>query len=143
MNVTQNGGGASWNLGGGDLTVTINPASEDSNQVLGPQPAGFDNSNGWLSTSCADFVNNLNLTDDGPDAITGCLLCFIYYLFGSSVSRAIRSSWRRASGRPRSQMFTAVSTGPFLFFKRLVDTALPGTSTGNLDNPFPIGILSC
>src|SRR5260370_31059014 len=51
------------------------------NNGLGVQPAGFDNSNSWLSTSRADFVNNLNLTDDGPDAITGCALCFIYYLF--------------------------------------------------------------
>src|SRR5262245_31831552 len=30
VNVTQNGGGASWSLSGGNLTVTINPSTGDS-----------------------------------------------------------------------------------------------------------------
>ncbi len=34
-----------------------------------------------VKTARADFVNNINLTDDGPDAVTGCSLLFIYYLF--------------------------------------------------------------
>jgi hypothetical protein len=127
VNVTQNGGGASWSTSGRNLTVTINPASDTATLVryllvaemveqfmraqgrgwfgqntegsqgeglsrflgaqflavngLGAPPAGFANSNSWLSTSRADFVNNINRTDDGPDAITGCSLLFIYYLF--------------------------------------------------------------
>src|SRR5205085_12159546 len=47
-----------------------------ANNGFGNPPAGFANSNTWLSSSRADFVNNINTTDDGPDAITGCSLLF-------------------------------------------------------------------
>jgi len=192
VNVTQNGGGASWSLSNGNLTVTINPASENANQVryhlvmemteqfmrtqglgwygqstegsageglsrflatrfmvdnaLGNQPAGFDNSNAWLRTARADFVNNINQTDDGPDAITGCALCFIYYLFtqlGFTREQIVAGGASTLGGVYRN--LTGDNVDPFPFFKKLVDTALPGTSTitsGNLDDPFPIGILS-
>src|SRR5260370_16594464 len=33
VNITQNGGGASWSLSGGNLTITINPALENAGQV--------------------------------------------------------------------------------------------------------------
>jgi hypothetical protein len=192
VNVTQNGGGASWNLSDGNLTVTINPAAENANQVryhlvmemteqfmraqglgwygqstegsageglsrflatqfmvnngLGNQPAGFDNSNGWLSTGRADFVNNISPTDDGPDAVTGCALCFIYYLvaqLGFSRDQIVAAGASTLGGVYRN--LTGDVADPFPFFKQLLDTALPGTSTitaGNLDNPFPLGILS-
>jgi hypothetical protein len=127
VNVTQNTGGASWNLSGGNLTVTINSGTGNQGFVryllvaemteqfmraqgrgwygqntegsqseglsrflaaqflsangLGAVPSGFLNSNSWLNSSRQDFVNNINKSDDGPDAITGCSLLFIYYLF--------------------------------------------------------------
>ncbi|MGF6600669.1 hypothetical protein P3T23_005408 [Paraburkholderia sp. GAS448] len=192
VNITQNGGGASWNLSNGNLTVTINPATENANQVryhlvmemteqfmraqgegwygqgtegsegeglsrflatqfmaingLGPQPAGFDNSNSWLSSARADYVNNIASTDDGPDKVTGCSLLFIYYLFaqlGFGINAIVAAGANTLGGVYRN--LTGDTANPFPFFKQLVDTALPGTSTitsGNLDNPFPLGILS-
>ncbi|HEY1440608.1 MAG TPA: hypothetical protein VGF65_07170, partial [Mycobacterium sp.] len=53
---------------------------------LGAPRSDFTNSNAWLRSSRADYVNNINPTDDGPDAITGCSLLFIYYLLISSGS---------------------------------------------------------
>ncbi|MDB6158492.1 MAG: hypothetical protein JWO04_2198 [Gammaproteobacteria bacterium] len=192
VNVTQNGGGASWNLSGGNLTVTINPASGNANFVryllvaeiteqfmraqgrgwygsgtegsegeglsrflatqflltngFGNPPPGFLNSNSWLSSSRADFVNNINLTDDGPDAITGCSLLFLWYLFaqlGFSVNAIVAAGASTLGGVYRN--LTGDTADPFPFFKQLLDTAFPGTSTittGNRDNPFPLGILS-
>lgn len=192
VNVTQNGGGASWGLSGGNLTVTINPANGTVTQVryllvaemveqfmraqglgwygqntegsegeglsrflaaqflavngLGATPAGFQNSNSWLGSARADFVNNINRTDDGPDAITGCSLLFIYYLFsqlGFGVNTIVAAGANTLGGVYRN--LTGDTADPFPFFKQLVDTAFPGTatiSTGNLDNPFPLGILS-
>jgi hypothetical protein len=127
VNVTQNGGGASWNLSNRNLTVTINPANGNASLVryllvsemveqfmraqglgwfgqgtegsqgeglsrflaaqflavngLGGIPAGFANSNKWLSSTRDDFVNNIRGTDDGPDEVTGCSLLFIYQQF--------------------------------------------------------------
>lgn len=192
VNVTQNGGGASWSLGGGNLTVTINPANGNAAFVryllvsemveqfmraqgrgwygtntegsegeglsrflaaqffvlngFGNPPAGFTNSNTWLSSPRADFVNNINTTDDGPDAITGCSLLFIWYLFaqlGFSVNTIVAAGASTLGGVYRN--LTGDNADPFPFFKQLLDTAFPGTSTittGNLDNPFPLGILS-
>ena len=192
VNVTQNSGGAAWGLGGGNLTVTINPGagvvsfvryllvSEIVEQFMraqglgwygsgtegsegeglsrflaarflaangfGNPPAGFANSNSWLSSTRADFVNNINLTDDGPDAITGCSLLFIYYLFsqlGFSINQIVAAGAPTLGGVYRN--LTGDSGDPFPFFKQLMDTALPGTSTittGNLDDPFPVGMLA-
>lgn len=114
--------------------------------ALGNPPGGFDNSNAWLSSSRADFVNNINRTDDGPDAVTGCSLLFIYYLFsqlGFSINAIVAAGANTLGGVYRN--LTGDTADPFPFFKQLVDTAFPGTSTittGNLDNPFPLGILS-
>jgi hypothetical protein len=113
---------------------------------FGNPPAGFTNSNTWLSSARADFVNNINPTDDGPDAVTGCSLLFIWYLFsqlGFSVNAIVGAGASTLGGIYRN--LTGDTADPFPFFKQLLDTAFPGTSTitsGNLDNPFPLGILS-
>lgn len=113
---------------------------------LGNPPAGFTNSNAWLGSSRADFVNNINTSDDGPDAATGCSLLFIYYLFsqlGFSINAIVAAGASTLGGVYRN--LTGDNSDPFPFFKQLLDTAFPGTSTittGNLDNPFPLGILS-
>jgi hypothetical protein len=192
VNVTQNGGGASWNLSGGNLTVTINPSNGNAAFVryllvaemveqymraqglgwygnntegsegeglsrflsgqffilngFGNPPAGFANSNSWLNSPRADSVNNINLTDDGPDAITGCSTLFIWYLFaqlGFTITQIVAAGANTLGGVYRN--LTGDTADPFPFFKQLMDTAFPGTSTittGNLDNPFPLGILS-
>ena len=192
VNVTQNSGGASWGLSGGNLTVTINPGNGNAAFVryllvaemveqymraqglgwygsgtegsegeglsrflsgqffiingFGNPPAGFANSNSWLNSPRADFVNNINLTDDGPDAITGCATLFIWYLFaqlGFTINQIVAAGANTLGGVYRN--LTGDTADPFPFFKQLMDTAFPGTATittGNLDNPFPLGILS-
>src|SRR5215469_13265551 len=192
VNVTQNTGGASWSLSGGNLTVTINSGTGNQGFVryllvaemteqfmraqglgwygqntegsqgeglsrflaaqflsansLGAVPSGFLNSNSWLNSSRQDFVNNINKTDDGPDAITGCSLLFIYYLFsqlGFTINQIVAAGAGTLAGVYRN--LTGDTADPFPFFKQLCDTAFPGTSTittGNLDDPFPLGILS-
>ncbi|MEP6729432.1 MAG: hypothetical protein ABJE10_02285 [bacterium] len=192
VNVTQNGGGASWNLSGGNLVVTINPSAGNQAFVryllvaemveqymraqglgwygqntegsegeglsrflsgqffilngFGNPPVGFANSNSWLSSPRGDFVNNINLTDDGPDAITGCSTLFIWYLFaqlGFTINQIVAAGANTLGGVYRN--LTGDTADPFPFFKQLMDTAFPGTATittGNLDNPYPLGILS-
>jgi hypothetical protein len=110
---------------------------------LGNPPAGFANSNSWLSSpSRADNVNNINPTDDGPDAITGCSLLFIYYLFtqlGFSINSIVAAGAPTLAGVYKK--LTGDPSDPFPFFKQLLDWAYPGASTitgPNLDNPFPI-----
>jgi hypothetical protein len=113
---------------------------------LGNPPAGFGNSNAWLSSARADFVNNINRTDDETDAITGCALLFICYLFSQlsfSINAIVTAGANTLGGVYRN--LTGDTADPFPFFKQLVDTAFPGTSiitSGNLNNPFPLGILS-
>ena len=113
---------------------------------LGNPPAGFDNANAWLSSPRADFLNNINATDDGPDAVTGCSTLFLWYLFaqlGFTVNQIVAAGASTLGGVYRN--LTGDDADPFPFFKQLVGTAFPGTSTitsGNLDNPFPLGILS-
>jgi hypothetical protein len=192
VNVTQNGGGASWSKSGSSLTVTINPSTGSANFIryllvaemveqfmraqglgwygsgtegsegeglsrflaaqfllvngFGNPPSGFLNSNTWLSSPRADFVNNINLTDDGPDAITGCATLFIWYLFaqlGFTINQIVAAGASTLGGVYRN--LTGDTADPFPFFKQLLDTAFPGTATitsGNQDNPFPLGILS-
>jgi hypothetical protein len=109
----------------------------------GPPP-GFANSNTWLATARADFVNNITSTDDGPDAITGCALLFLYYL-SSQLTFSVGGIV--AAGAPTLaqvyQNLTADAADPFPAFKQLVDVFFPGTSTipntsPNPDNPFPL-----
>ena len=196
VNVSQNGGGASWRLGGGNLTVTINPSNGAASLVryllvsemveqfmraqgrgwygsgtegsegeglsrflaaqfliingfdtFGNAPAGFGNSNAWLNSARTDYVNNISLSDDGPDAITGCSLLFIWYLFtqlGYSVNAIVAAAAPTLGGVYRN--LTGDNSDPFPAFKQLLDTGFPGTSTitagttsGNLDSPFPLG----
>ena len=113
---------------------------------LGNPPGGFDNSNAWLSSPRGDFVNNIVGNDDGPDAVTGCSTLFIWYLFaqlGFSINQIVAAGGSTLGAVYRN--LTGDTGDPFPFFKQLVGTAFPGTSTiasGNLDNPFPLGILS-
>jgi hypothetical protein len=91
-----------------------------------------------------DFVNNINKTDDGPDAITGCSLLFIYYLFsqlGYTVDQIVAAGAPTLAGVYNN--LTHDSGDPFPYFKALVDSAYPSTSTiagPDLDNPFPLAM---
>ena len=105
---------------------------------FGNPPVGFTNSNLWLTTSRDDYVNNINPTDDGPTAITGCSLLFIYYLFsqlGFSISAIVAAGASPLAGVYRN--LTGDTGDPFPFFKQLLDRTSTIT-TGNLDNPFPL-----
>jgi hypothetical protein len=110
---------------------------------FGNPPPAFANSNVWLRSSRADFVNNIDPTDDGPDATTGCSLLFIYYLFaqlGFSINAIVAAAAPTLRGVYTN--LTGDPNDPFPLFKELLDTAFPGTSTitgPNLDNPFPLG----
>lgn len=103
-------------------------------------------SNQWLSSSRADFVNN-NPDDNHPDATTGCTTLFVYYLsvqLQFTTPQIINAGSRFLSGVYSN--LTGDTGDPFPFFKRLLDNAFPGTNTinsgSNLDNPFPLGLLS-
>ena len=178
MQVTQNGGGASWSLsGGGNLSVTLNPGLNGSTAMLryllgsemteqfmreqgrgwygsgtegsngeglsrflaarhlainglGLPPAGFDNSNLWMASARDDFVNNINATDDGPDAITGCSLLFLYYMF-SQLSYSEVQIVAAGATTPRGvyQNLTGDTADPFPHFKALIDGRFPGKAT--------------
>ena len=109
---------------------------------LGTPPGGFDNSNAWLRSARADFVNKIKDTDDGPDDFTGCSLLFIYYLFsqlGFSIEQIVGAAAGTLGGVYRN--LTGTSIDPFPHFKQLVDSYFPGTATitgADLDNPFPL-----
>ena len=84
-----------------------------------------------------DFVNNINKTDDGPDAITGCALLFIYYLFSQLgyTENQIVGAGAPALGRVYNNL-TGDKGDPFPYFKALVDSRLsrhvhyPGPQSG-------------
>ena len=114
--------------------------------ILSSGGSTFFVSNDWLNSSRADFVNN-NPDDNHPDATTGCTTLFVYYLFTQlqfQIPAIINAGSRFLSGVYTT--LTGDPGDPFPFFKRLCDTAFPGTSFNsvgpNLDDPFPIGILS-
>jgi hypothetical protein len=112
------------------------------NNGLGLPLSNFANSNMWMSSSRADFVNNINASDGGPDAITGCSLLFIYYLFsqlGYNESQIVAAGASTPANVYHN--LTSDAGDPFPFFKMLVDNRFPGTSTipgPDLDNPFPL-----
>ena len=194
VSVLNAGGGASWNLSSGSLTVSVKPGASgtatdiryllvaemvevfmlkqnigwfgagdegssgeglsrflsrqflDSNG-LGAPPANFDVANQWLSSSRPDWVNNNDETDIKPNEKSGCATLFLYYLFtqlGFTVPQIVGAGADTLAEVYRN--LTGDDADPFPFFKRLLDTAFPGTSTitggSNLDNPFPLGILS-
>ncbi len=109
---------------------------------LGNPPAGFLNSNSWMASSRADYVNVINPTDDGPDVLTGCSLLFIWYLFsqlGFSVNAIVAAGAPTLGGVYRN--LTGDPADPFPTFKRILDNYFPGTATisgPNPDNPFPL-----
>jgi hypothetical protein len=117
-----------------------------STSILTSGGLTFFVSNAWLTSSRADFVNN-NPDDNHPDATTGCTTLFVYYLYTQlqfQISDIINNGAQFLSGVYTN--LTGDPGDPFPFFKRLCDTAFPGTSGNsvgpNLDDPFPIGILS-
>jgi hypothetical protein len=115
---------------------------------LGEPPAmsGFDLANSWMNSTREDFVNHIDTGDHGIDAKTGCAILFIYYLFsqlGFTVEQIVAAAASELSGVYTN--LTGDSGDPFPFFKQLLDTGFPGTSTiggTNPDNPFPLAVLS-
>jgi hypothetical protein len=109
--------------------------------------SGFDVADDWLNSSRQDFINN-NPDDNAPDPTTGCTTLFIYYLF-SQLSFTIPQIVA-AAGSTMASVYTNLtgdSSDPFPFFKQLLDTAFPSTTSSavpgpNQDNPFPLGMLS-
>jgi hypothetical protein len=108
----------------------------------GNPPSNYLNSNLWMQTARADNVTQTQGTDDGPDAVTGCALLFIYYLsseLGFDINAIIAAGSNTLGGVYKN--LTNDTSSPFLAFKQILDTAFPGTKTitsGNLDNPFPL-----
>jgi hypothetical protein len=102
----------------------------------------------WLNSPRLDFVNNVDFVDHSNDPKTGCAVLFLWYLFtqlGFSVTDIVAAGNSELSGVYRN--LTGDSGDPFPFFKRLLDTAFPSTTTSvvpgpNADNPFPLGLLS-
>ncbi|MCS6305335.1 MAG: hypothetical protein H8K07_16965 [Nitrospira sp.] len=115
---------------------------------IGQPPAmpGFGLANGWMNSPRQDFVNHIDTGDHGIDAKTGCSILFIYYLFtqlGFTINQIVAAAASELAGVYAN--VTGDGSDPFPFFKQLLDTAYPGTTTiggANPDNPFPLGILS-
>jgi len=101
----------------------------------------------WLNSSRDDFVNN-DPDDNGYDKTNGCTTLFIYYLFhqlGFSMAQIVGAGASTLAGVYKN--LTKDATDPFPFFKRLLDLKFPSQTTSavaapNLDDPWPIGILS-
>ncbi len=115
---------------------------------IGQPPAmpGFGLANSWMNSARQDFVNNVDTGDHTIDAKTGCSILFIYYLFtqlGFTINQIVGAAASELAGVYAN--LTGDASDPFPFFKQLLDTAYPGTTTiggANPDNPFPLGILS-
>jgi hypothetical protein len=109
-------------------------------------------SNLWLDSIRADYVNNPNPNDNGPDPLTGCATLFIWYLsdqLGFNI-RSIVAAGTSTLGDVYKNL-TGDPNDPFPLFQEIVFSAFPTSpknatiTTGNLDNPFPLasaGILS-
>src|SRR5262249_49590591 len=95
----------------------------------------------WMNSPRNDYVNNINKTDDGPDAITGCALLFLYYLFsqlGRTENQIVAAGAPTLGGVYNN--LTGDEGDPFPYFKALVRSAYPGRSplpAPNPDNPSP------
>jgi len=111
---------------------------------LGYPPAGAQNSNLWLNSTREDYVNNPNPTDFGPDAVTGCALLFLWYLYsqlGFSIKEIVAAAAPTLAGV--YQNLTHNNANPFPEFNYLLSTYFPSTAiitTGNLDSPFPLSV---
>ena len=109
-------------------------------------------SNLWLDSIRADYVNNPDPSDNGPDARTGCAVLFIWYL-SAQLGFTIKSIVA-AGASTLAKVYTNLTgdrNDPFPLFQQIVFSAFPTSpknstiTTGNLDNPFPLpsaGILS-
>ncbi|MEP7310368.1 MAG: tachylectin-related carbohydrate-binding protein [Acidobacteriota bacterium] len=106
-----------------------------------------------------DYVNSvLPYPGNGPG--TGCSMLFLYYLvsqLGYSIEEIISAAPGYKNGvldaiaplRGVYQNLTGDHGDPFPAFKQLLDNAfppdkvstIPGTTTGDPDNPFPLGVL--
>jgi hypothetical protein len=111
-----------------------------------PTRPGFDIANSWMNSPREDFVNNVDETDHSISPKSGCAILFIYYLFtqlGFTINQIIAAQAPQLSGVYAN--LTGDSSDPFPFFKQLLDRGFPGTQTiggVNLDNPYPLGMLS-
>ena len=113
---------------------------------LGAPPSGFLVGNDWMNSPRADFVNNIDPTDNAPDPKTGCSTLFINYLhhqLGFSINAIVGAAASTLGGVYKN--LTGDASDPFPFFKGLLDNAFPGTTTiptAQQDDPFPLGTLS-
>lgn len=106
---------------------------------LGSPPAGFLLGNSWMNSVRQDFVNGVDVGDHSPDARNGCGTIFLNYLhtqLGFSIKTIIAAAAPDLAGVYRN--LTGDNGDPFPFFKRLLDSAYPGTTTitsARQDNP--------
>lgn len=86
--------------------------------------------------------------DNTQDATNGCTTLFIYYLLtqlGFSIAGIVGAAASTLAGVYKN--LTGDASDPFPFFKQLLDTAFPSTTTSaiagpNIDDPYPLGSLS-
>ncbi|KAI9770032.1 MAG: hypothetical protein M1839_003296 [Geoglossum umbratile] len=113
---------------------------------LGSPPGGFFVGNIWMNSTRQDFVNGVDLGDHQPDADIGCGTLFLSYLhtqLGFSIKEIIAAAAPDLAGVYKN--LTGENSDPFPFFKRLLDSAYPNTTsiaTAQQDNPWPIVILN-
>jgi len=114
---------------------------------LGEFPNWGWTANSWLtSPSLPDWVNNVDPTGDETYIEIGCSILFIYYLFTQlnfTIPQIVAAAASNLAGVYTN--LTGDAGDPFPFFKRLMQ-AFPGpggiTTGANLDNPFPVGLVS-
>lgn len=106
-----------------------------------------DISNLWLNSPREDFVNHIDEYDHSSGPKSACALLFLYYLnvqLGFSIEEIVAAAGPQLTDVYRH--LTGDAGDPFPFFKHMLDVAYPGTSTisgiANLDNPYPLGLLS-
>jgi hypothetical protein len=110
---------------------------------LGVTEPGFALVNSWMNTPRADYVNNIDVTDHGIDAKTGCAILFIYYLhtqLSFGIMDILAAAASELSGVYKN--LTGDPTDPFPPLKDLLDTVYPDSATipcTNPDNPYPLG----
>jgi hypothetical protein len=114
---------------------------------LGEFPSWGWTANSWLqSATQPDYVNNVDPEGDENYVEIGCSILFIYYLF-TQLQFTIDQIVAGAAPTPAGVYtnLTGDSGNPFSFFQLLLNT-YPGsaglTAGSNLDNPYPIGLVS-
>lgn len=145
-----------WSGSNWDSSGTEGSAGEGLSRFLGaqfmllngrPLPGGYDIAWTWLqSTARADFVNHVDPVKNGFVPECGCAVVFIYYLFhqlGFTIPEICGAGAQQLGDVYRN--LTGDTADPFPYFKQLVGSGFPGTSTitsGNRDDPFPLGSLT-